>query len=683
MVPRAEKSSPEKRKRIIALDLLRGFLLLVVMIDHFGWFPSPFELLSGRGSLWASAAEGFFIISGLLVGYIYTPRIRRSFKATTLKLWRRGLLLYVWAVLLTLAFTWWGQHIGGGHKPIGLWENPPLGQFLFQAFTLQYVYGWADFLQYYAVYMMVAPLALWLCSRSLGWLVLALSAAICVPSHGYLASWQLLFMVGMVAGYYLPGIQEWYRRLPRRRSRLLAAGVGTVAVATMLFSALTDRVAIYFMDNFAQSAAVPAWLHTLMSQLYAVHTHLLPWTDKASLGPLRLAAALVWFVALYLFIRRYEQRIDRWSRGLLRTLGENSLVVYVLQAVLVFAALAYIGQGWSLVVNTALTAGGLLLAYGLVRLWLLLAPRLQQRTHDGLLLALLAIVAGIGAWQAAWAPARVLPQAATAAVRAPAQAGAVIKDVPYCNGQLLDIYQPRNVVFRRSPVVMYLHGGGWIMNDKASETDQLAMVDGLRDKGYAIVSINYRQLPTRGYPAAVQDTLCAVRYVRAHAVQYRFDRQQLAAYGFSAGGYLAAMAGSLPDNSTFAANEPYGAYSSRVSAVVTLAGLFDFTDGLTSENQTTIGNFLQGADPQTAQAITYVSPDDPPFLLVHGAADQYVPLAQDARMAETLDRNHVPHQQLVVEHAEHGLNPAGGEPSPSRHATAQAMDAFIQKALGE
>lgn len=675
----------EKRQRIVALDLLRGYLLIVIMIDHFGWFPSPFEFLSGRGSLWASAAEGFFLISGLLVGYIYTPRILKSFRMTALKLWRRGLLLYAWAVALTIVFTWWGQHIGAGHTPAGLWENPPPGEFLFKALTLQYVYGWADFLQYYAVYMMIAPFALWLCVRRFGWLVLLVSASVCFAGQGYLLSWQLLFMIGVVGGYYLPALQQWYHKLPRRRSKQVAGAFGVLAAATITFSALTDRLAAYAVESYGGFSALPNWLHDGLQSLFNIHIALLPWTQKDNLGLLRLASALVWFVALYLLFRRYERQIDRLSRGVLRAFGENSLVVYIVQSVLVFAALAYIGQDWRVMLNTGLTLAGLAAAYGAVRLWRLLAPRLQQRTAGAAFAAVIILAAAIGAWQAAWYPAVMAspPVEAAAVVPRPlARAGSVLHNITYCDGQTLDIYRPRTMSHHQAPVVLYLHGGGWTMNDKASEPDQLAMIDGLRDKGYAVVSANYRQLPEKGYPAAVEDSLCAVRFLRAHADKYDLDRSKIAVYGFSAGGYLAAMVGSLPDNSSFE-TVAYAQFSSRVGAVVTLAGIFDFTDGLTPGNYERIDAFLQGADPVVAEAATYVSPDDPPYLLVHGTDDQYVPLEQDDLMAGLLEGQQVPHERLVVEHADHGLNPVDGELSPSRQSVKQTMDDFIQRQLGE
>src|SRR5207302_8625310 len=132
---------------ILALDLLRGYFLVVIVIDHLAFFPSVFQFASGRGELWTSAAEGFFIISGLLVGYIYGPRLEQNASQAVQKILCRAAKLYIWAVTLTWLFVWWAHYVDASRIKEGLWVAPPLGQFLYKTLTLQYSYGWANFLQ--------------------------------------------------------------------------------------------------------------------------------------------------------------------------------------------------------------------------------------------------------------------------------------------------------------------------------------------------------------------------------------------------------------------------------------------------------------------------------------------------------------------------------------------------------
>ncbi len=140
---------PEKTSRILALDLLRGYFLVVIIIDHLFRFPSLFEIFTGRGQLWVSAAEGFFIISGLLVGYIYKSQIRTNPQAVFKKIWKRAVKLYLLSIGLTILFTAWGWILNSTEVKTGIWPlgYDPLLMFT-KVFILQYVYGWADFLPF-------------------------------------------------------------------------------------------------------------------------------------------------------------------------------------------------------------------------------------------------------------------------------------------------------------------------------------------------------------------------------------------------------------------------------------------------------------------------------------------------------------------------------------------------------
>lgn len=254
----------------------------------------------------------------------------------------------------------------------------------------------------------------------------------------------------------------------------------------------------------------------------------------------------------------------------------------------------------------------------------------------------------------------------------------VKKDIPYCNGQNLDIYYPRKAVYEKAPVALYFHGGGWKINDKASEPDQLHLIDGLRDEGFAVVSIDYRKLPDNYFPAPVSDALCSVRYLRATNEATGLDAERIVVYGFSAGGHLAAMVGTIDSQNEFN-DGPYKEQSSRVKAVVTLAGIFDFEAALREGYNAKIEYFLNGQAKSTAQPVSYVSADDPPFLLVHGMQDQYIDPEQDTIFSEKLSAVGVSAKIIDVQNAEHGLGSVGGEATPSREAVGQIIRDFIKQ----
>src|SRR5206468_9667251 len=100
------KTNAESGDRLMILDQLRGLCLAIIVIDHVNLFPSLLEFITGRGQLWVSAAEGFFFISGLMVGLVRGRLAQRAgLGAATRKLWGRSWQLYVAGLILTLGYT--------------------------------------------------------------------------------------------------------------------------------------------------------------------------------------------------------------------------------------------------------------------------------------------------------------------------------------------------------------------------------------------------------------------------------------------------------------------------------------------------------------------------------------------------------------------------------------------------
>lgn len=373
-------NSEGKRSRILTLDLLRGYFLFVIIIDHIGFFPSIFEFVTGRGELWASAAEGFFIISGLLVGYIYGPRMVKNVWQTVKKIWQRAFLLYAISILLTCLFVWWGNQNLGGFVKEGLWTQPQLGEFFYKTLTLQYFYGWADFLPYYAVFMFWAPLAVYACTKRLGWLVVLASTLIWVfRGANFEMAWQLLFMVSLVAGWYLPKIEQTVRALPRPAKLWLKIGTYSLALAFILLSALSIRVANFVIYDFNGFAALPAFMQAIFFQLDQLRDFMTPLIVKWSLEPVRLFTAVVWFVALYIFVRTREAQVNRLTKGFFKILGERSLIVYTVHSVVIFALILLVRNPRDFIINSILTVPVVALIFVIARYWPLVHKRAKIR----------------------------------------------------------------------------------------------------------------------------------------------------------------------------------------------------------------------------------------------------------------------------------------------------------------
>ncbi|HYH74725.1 MAG TPA: alpha/beta hydrolase [Candidatus Saccharimonadales bacterium] len=257
------------------------------------------------------------------------------------------------------------------------------------------------------------------------------------------------------------------------------------------------------------------------------------------------------------------------------------------------------------------------------------------------------------------------------------------RDITYCSpggmAQKLDLHIPDST--KQYPLLVYVHGGGWYAGSKESAvaTDYISEVARL---GYVVASINYRLVPEYTFPSQIEDTKCAIRFLRANADKYQIDAARVGILGESAGGYLAALAGTSGNNTTFKTAE-YAAESDDVQAVVDLFGPTTFVGTTASASATRMAkNFLGTADPTAASAGTYATQDDPPFLIVHGDADKTVPLEQSQLLHAQLQQVGVSSELLVVRNGGHGLSITDGQPlTPNLGNVRGSITAFLARHL--
>ncbi|HZS09640.1 MAG TPA: alpha/beta hydrolase [Blastocatellia bacterium] len=223
----------------------------------------------------------------------------------------------------------------------------------------------------------------------------------------------------------------------------------------------------------------------------------------------------------------------------------------------------------------------------------------------------------------------------------------VHRDQPYVTGgherQKLDLYLPPQGGKR--PLIIWIHGGGWQNGSKDNPPALRFLAE-----GYAVASINYRLSQHAIFPAQIEDCKAAVRWLRANAQKFGLDPNRFGVWGPSAGGHLAALLGTSGDVKEFDVGEKLN-FSSRVQAVCDFFGPTDFlqmdahrlTNGMVHDTPDSpeaklIGGPIQQNKAKVARAnpITYVTPDDPPFLIAHGDADPLVPHHQSKLLAEAL-----------------------------------------------
>jgi hypothetical protein len=336
------------RERILAFDLLRGSFLLVIITTHIAWHPSLYTFIGGGSSLFASAAEGFFAISGILVGYLYGPKVLKDTKKVFIKIWKRAGLLWFLATFFTIFFTAWGFLTPDSQTYLTLYEREGW-RFLLNTFTLRYSFGWAEFLNRYAMFMLVAPFAVYLIAKGRAWIVAAVSflvwfflreTAFFLP----FSAWQIIFFYAIILGFYLPHIEAWFKSFKKDTQAKVFRGITMTAFVTYMFS-------IILMVAAPMTLARNTWVMQF-------HDWFGLFFDKGHMAPARIAFGVLWFVALYMIYRRYEKEISAKTHGVLEVLGRQSLFVYCFHAIILFIIDLYfapIPNDYWLVWNTVVT----------------------------------------------------------------------------------------------------------------------------------------------------------------------------------------------------------------------------------------------------------------------------------------------------------------------------------------
>jgi acetyl esterase/lipase len=225
------------------------------------------------------------------------------------------------------------------------------------------------------------------------------------------------------------------------------------------------------------------------------------------------------------------------------------------------------------------------------------------------------------------------------------------RNVPYVEhrnkNQVLDLFFPEQPADKPLPLMIWIHGGAWMAGSHANPP-----VLYLVGKGFAVASIQHRFSQDAIWPAQAYDCKAAVRFLRANAAKYNLDPEHFGVGGDSSGGHLAAFVGTSGDAKEMEGNLGGTNVSSRVQAVVDWFGPTDLTllaqqsgpqsmlkhDSPNSPESRLLGGPVQEKRElaRTANPLTYVDQNSPPFLIMHGDNDQLVPLGQSVILAKAL-----------------------------------------------
>ena len=208
----------------------------------------------------------------------------------------------------------------------------------------------------------------------------------------------------------------------------------------------------------------------------------------------------------------------------------------------------------------------------------------------------------------------------------------------------MDLYVPKTD--KPAPVVIWIFGGSWKFGSKTFHLN----VRDLTRHGIAVASIDYRLSGVAKYPAQLDDCRAAMNWLRESGGRFGIDPQRIGVSGESAGGHLAALLGTLEG-------------APRIRAVFAMYPPTDLVilgrKYANPHEPTNIDQLLGGAIEEKLGAAAEASPvnhvrrTSPPFLLIHGARDELVPIDQSERLVQKLRRSRVPARLIVVPNKEH------------------------------
>jgi len=230
--------------------------------------------------------------------------------------------------------------------------------------------------------------------------------------------------------------------------------------------------------------------------------------------------------------------------------------------------------------------------------------------------------------------------------------------------------------------VIFMVSGGWVSSYSPPQQTAARFKD-LLDKGFTVIPVRHGSSPKYFIPEIVSDVRRAVRFVRYNAKQWGIDSNRLGVFGGSAGGHLSLVIGTASDNGDPAAKEDFMKESDRVASIVAYFPPVDLRPITRGVNPAPTGgsgdrfpalNFDKAKAPDYSP-ILFVSPDDPPTLLIHGDKDDLVPISNSQRIYEAFQQSKVKTQFITIEGAGHGFR--GDD---AKRATA-AMVAWFEQTL--
>lgn len=240
-----------------------------------------------------------------------------------------------------------------------------------------------------------------------------------------------------------------------------------------------------------------------------------------------------------------------------------------------------------------------------------------------------------------------------------------------------DVFQPKED--QNGAGVLFMVSGGWVSQWFPPEMAG-RFVNHLTDAGFTVFTVRHGSSPRYKVPDARADVDRAVRYIRLNADRFNVDPNRLGVYGGSAGGHLSLMLGLDADEGDPEAQDKILRESSRVAAVVAYYPPVDLRPSVRGPlvDRYPALDFEKELAPDVSPLL-FVSEDDPPVLLIHGDADDLVPVSASESIYAEFQKMNVTSKLLIIEGGDHGFR----DPEHRQEANAELVAWFEEHLLAE
>jgi len=355
------------KQRVVAIDYFRGACILLVLINHSFVFSRPYAYLAGAGGLWVSAAEMFFLLSGITFAIVRGSQIKDDFEWVFRKTMRRVGIIYLTYIISVALSVTLSLYLTNHNLFNNIPGQPPLymspWSLLTGILTFKYTAGWCDFLMYYTVFLAAAPFVYRALLSRLAALVPIFSLALFgLYSQGVLhqgayssfALWQVYFVLGLTFIRFRPAMYTLIVTLPAKVQRAVSSGIVWGAGLIMALSYVLEHSIYPTVGRLASEGWLPvklqaAYLH-LLSYRVALDQYLL---DNRA-GILRPLIAVLVAAAASILYKRHEKFLLAVTGKVMNSFGRDTLWIFLAHAFVVpiLAALP-LPRTWF--INTLLT----------------------------------------------------------------------------------------------------------------------------------------------------------------------------------------------------------------------------------------------------------------------------------------------------------------------------------------